>query len=89
MEEESDDGEIMVDKIKEGKKYFKEIKKVIETCDILVEILDARDPMACRCKAIEHKILGMAGEKKIILLLNKIDLVPIDNAYAWQNYLRR
>jgi nuclear GTP-binding protein len=45
--------------------------------------------MATRCKNIEHKILGMQGEKKIILLLNKIDLVPIDNAYAWQNYLRR
>lgn len=31
----------------------------------------------------------MAGEKKIILLLNKIDLVPIENAHAWQNHLRR
>ena len=45
--------------------------------------------MASRCKSIEHKILGMPGEKRIILLLNKIDLVPLENAYAWQNYLRR
>ncbi len=28
-------------------------------------------------------------DKKIILILNKIDLVPIENAYAWQTYLRR
>jgi nuclear GTP-binding protein len=28
-------------------------------------------------------------DKKIIILLNKIDLVPMENAYAWQNYLRR
>jgi|JI61114C2RNA_FD_contig_31_2916216_length_1069_multi_3_in_0_out_0_1 nuclear GTP-binding protein len=31
----------------------------------------------------------MAGDKKIILLLNKIDLVPVENAHQWQNYLRR
>jgi len=36
--------------IREGKKYFKEIKKVTESCDIIIEILDARDPMACRCR---------------------------------------
>lgn len=28
-------------------------------------------------------------DKKIILILNKIDLVPMENAYAWQTYLRR
>jgi len=28
-------------------------------------------------------------DKKIILILNKIDLVPMENAYAWQMYLRR
>jgi nuclear GTP-binding protein len=32
--------------------------------------------MACRCKLLEAEILGMPGEKKIILVLNKIDLVP-------------
>ena len=28
-------------------------------------------------------------DKKIVLVLNKIDLVPMENAHAWQNYLRR
>jgi nuclear GTP-binding protein len=28
-------------------------------------------------------------DKKIILVLNKIDLVPLENAHAWQNYLRK
>lgn len=64
------------------------MKKLIEACDIIVEVLDVRDPLACRCKNIERKILGMP-DKKIILALNKIDLVPMENAFAWQNYLRR
>jgi len=41
-----------------------------------LEVLDARDPLSCRCRDLEAKILGMVGEKKIILVLNKIDLVP-------------
>jgi nuclear GTP-binding protein len=41
-----------------------------------LEVIDARDPMSCRCKELEATILGMPGEKKIILVLNKIDLVP-------------
>lgn len=31
----------------------------------------------------------MKGNKKIILILNKIDLVPAGNAEAWLKYLRR
>jgi nuclear GTP-binding protein len=64
------------------------MKKVLENCDILLEVLDARDPLACRCKNIEHKIQSMT-DKKIIIILNKIDLVPMENAFAWQTYLRR
>ena len=63
-------------------------KKIIENCDIILEVLDARDPMSCRCKYIERKILS-EPDKKIILILNKIDLIPMENAYAWQSYLRR
>lgn len=33
--------------------------------------------------------MGMEGEKKIILVLNKIDLVPAGNADAWLTTLRR
>ncbi len=38
--------------------------------------------MGCRNKEMEAEILGMQGEKKIILVLNKIDLVPRLNFFA-------
>ncbi len=89
VEEENDGFELFEGKnFQESGKYWKEIKKIIETCDIILEILDARDPLSCRCKYIERKILSMA-DKKIVLVLNKIDLIPMENAYAWQTYLRR
>jgi len=62
--------------MKEGKKYYREMKKVIEASDIILEVLDARDPESCRCRRVEGEALAMKGNKKIILILNKIDLVP-------------
>jgi nuclear GTP-binding protein len=63
--------------LREKKKYMRELKKVIEASDIILEILDARDPQGCRNKDIEALIQSMPGEKKIILVVNKIDLVPM------------
>ena len=62
---------------------------MLESADIIIEVLDARDPLSCRNRELEAKILGMPGEKKIILALNKIDLVPVKVAEAWLKYLRR
>jgi len=68
---------------------MKDLTKVIESADIILEVLDARDPLGCRNRDLEAKILGMPGDKKIILVLNKIDLVPIAAAERWLKYLRR
>ena len=35
---------------------MRELKKVIEASDIILEILDARDPLGCRNKDIEALI---------------------------------
>jgi len=45
--------------------------------------------LGCRNKELEAKILAMDGEKKIILVLNKIDLVPEHVTKLWLDYLRR
>jgi len=78
-----------------GQKFFRrELFRVIEQCDVVIEVLDARDPLACRCHSIEQKIISMksnvtSGNKKLILLLNKIDLVPSDVLKEWIRILRR
>jgi len=71
------------------KTYMKELKDVIENSDVILEVLDCRDPLACRSKELESQILSHKDQKKIILVLNKIDLVPQENALKWQAYLKR
>lgn len=50
--------------------------------------MDARDPLGTRCKDIEMQILQEDPSKKIVLVLNKIDLVPRENLQQWLKYLR-
>jgi len=68
--------------------YYKEFRKVIDASDVILEVLDARDPLGCRCPQIEQLILKKDVNKKIILVLNKIDLVPSDVVEKWLKYLR-
>ena len=69
------------------KAYYRVLKQVIEESDVIIEVLDARDPEGCRSEEIEQEALKQ--NKKVILILNKIDLVPPQNARMWQKYLRR
>ena len=93
-EEEDKDGR-MIERTK--KNYLKELQKVIADSDVILQVLDARDPLGCRSKELESHII--AKSKKIVLVLNKIDLVPVYEkseynkdrkaAMDWCAYLRR
>lgn len=71
------------------KAYFKEFKKVFDESDVILEILDARDPLGTRCKQVEDMVASAQGKKRLVLVLNKADLVPRENLDAWLKYLRR
>lgn len=59
------------------KAYYKEFQKVVEQSDVILQILDVRDPLGCRSKMIEELILNTGTNKRIILVLNKIGLFLI------------
>ena len=69
------------------KAYYRELKKVVEASDVLIEVLDARDPEGCRNREIEQQ--AVAAGKKVLLVINKMDLVPPQNARLWQRAMRR
>ena len=70
--------------------FDKVFKNVLSSSDILLYILDARDPNGTRSREIEREIAAAdAGSKRLILILNKIDLVPPPVLKAWLTYLRR
>lgn len=70
--------------------FDKVFKSVLSTSDILLYVLDARDPNGTRSREIEREIAAAdAGSKRLILILNKIDLVPPSMLKSWLIHLRR
>ena len=45
---------------------------MVEAADVVIQVLDARDPLACRAPDVERFIRRSNPNKKIVLLLNKI-----------------
>lgn len=70
--------------------FDKIFKTVLSSADILLYVLDARDPNGTRSQEIERQIAAAdAGSKRLILILNKIDLVPPGVLKSWLTYLHR
>ncbi|XP_062601228.1 guanine nucleotide-binding protein-like 3 homolog [Saccostrea cucullata] len=70
------------------KAYYKEFRKVVDAADVILEVLDARDPLGSRCSQMEDAIISSGTNKKLVLVLNKIDLIPRENVEDWLKYLR-
>lgn len=68
--------------------YLRELRKVVENADVLLEVLDARDPMGSRAAAVEAAVAANPN-KRLVLVLNKVDLVPKEVTKGWLAHLRR
>ncbi|KAF5468537.1 hypothetical protein F2P56_012681 [Juglans regia] len=69
----------------QSKRIWGELYKVIDSSDVVVQVLDARDPQGTRCYHLERHLKEHCKHKHLILLLNKCDLIP---AWATKGWLR-
>jgi nuclear GTP-binding protein len=60
----------------QSKRIWNELYKVIDSSDVIIHVLDARDPLGTRCLAVEKYLKEEAPHKHLVYVLNKCDLVP-------------
>lgn len=67
----------------QSKRIWNELYKVIDSSDVLLQILDARDPMGTRCPHVEKYLREEKPHKHLMFILNKVDLVPTWVTQKW------
>ena len=69
------------------KRLWAKVRRVIKEADVVLEVVDSRDPYGTRSKELE-KIAKDLG-KPLVIVINKADLVPKEVMDKWKRVLSR
>lgn len=73
----------------QSRRIWGELHKVVDSSDVVIQVLDSRDPMGTRCRYVERLLAKRGAHKQLVLLLNKCDLVPTWVTSRWLRILSR
>ncbi|KAG8136369.1 hypothetical protein E2320_009317 [Naja naja] len=69
--------------------FWRQLWRVLERSDVVVQIVDARNPLLFRCPDLECYAKEISPEKENLILLNKADLLGEEQRSAWARFFER
>lgn len=60
---------------------WRQLWRVVEKSDLIVQIVDARNPLIFRSEDLEKYVKENGEEKKNLLLINKADMLTVNQRY--------
>lgn len=73
----------------QSKRIYQELFKVIDSSDVVLQVVDVRDPMGTRSPYLENFLKKEKPFKHLVIILNKCDLVPVNVTKAWMRILSK
>ncbi|KAF2637686.1 P-loop containing nucleoside triphosphate hydrolase protein [Massarina eburnea CBS 473.64] len=65
---------------------WRQLWRVIERSDLVVQIVDARNPLLFRSDDLEAYVKEVDPKKNNLLLVNKADMMTLEQRQAWADY---
>jgi len=69
--------------------FWRQLWRVIERSDIIVQIVDARNPLLFRCEDLEEYVKEVNPNKKCMLLINKADYLNNRQRQEWVDFFNK
>uniref|UniRef100_A0A3Q0RZY7 Large subunit GTPase 1 homolog n=1 Tax=Amphilophus citrinellus TaxID=61819 RepID=A0A3Q0RZY7_AMPCI len=69
--------------------FWRQLWRVIERSDVVVQIVDARNPLLFRCLDLEAYVKEVSAHKVNMLLVNKADLLTREQRQIWARYFEK
>jgi len=70
-----------------SRRIWDELYKVIDSSDVVIYVLDGRNPLGMRNERMENHLKKNCPNKHLIFVLNKCDLVPTSVTQKWIKHL--
>lgn len=67
---------------------WRQLWRVVERSDIVVQIVDARNPLLFRCEDLERYVKEVSPQKVNLLLVNKADMLTPEQRSKWADYFK-
>uniref|UniRef100_A0A8C3KG58 Large subunit GTPase 1 homolog n=1 Tax=Calidris pygmaea TaxID=425635 RepID=A0A8C3KG58_9CHAR len=69
--------------------FWRQLWRVIERSDIVVQIVDARNPLLFRCQDLESYVKEVSNDKENMILVNKADLLSEEQRAVWARFFEK
>jgi large subunit GTPase 1 len=80
--------DLLITPFERNLEVWRQLWRVVERSDLIVQIVDARNPLLFRSEDLERYVKEVDARKENLLLVNKADLLTLDQRRAWADYFR-
>ncbi|KAL9027342.1 MAG: hypothetical protein Q9196_004123 [Gyalolechia fulgens] len=86
LAELQDNEDLLMTPFERNLEVWRQLWRVIERSDLVVQIVDARNPLLFRSEDLEHYVKEVDSQKNNLLLVNKADMMTPGQREAWATY---
>lgn len=89
LAELQDNDDLLMTPFERNLEVWRQLWRVIERSDLVVQIVDARNPLLFRSEDLEQYVKEVDPKKNNLLLVNKADMMTPSQREAWADYFEK
>lgn len=86
LAELQENNDLLMTPFERNLEVWRQLWRVIERSDLVVQIVDARNPLLFRSEDLETYVKEVDSKKNNLLLVNKADMLTLEMRQAWADY---